>query len=209
MLNFKRVTALIGDFGLPDEDHGTVPVVKIADPGLSEVVDRSFRRDERKLWSYRPCGKPDFFTPEQFTPEWDHEASRGLYQLSLQETAGNYQWWTNLYQVGWVMWCLITKCLPPMPPVASPYVYPVEDESNDTIQGHSYGVHIYARDYRTFDRRLRDLIVRCLDHNPTKRPHMKYIERAIAANLRRADLREKESDEELMRNARRIFGEPP
>ncbi|KUI59154.1 hypothetical protein VP1G_06390 [Cytospora mali] len=201
--------ALIGDFGLPGEDHDSVPIVKIADPGLSEVVDGRFRRDEWKLWAQRACGKADFYTPEQFTPEWDYEASKGLYDLSREQTAGNYQWWTNLFQVGYVMFCLITQCSPPTPPVAKPYSYPAEDGSNDILTGYTYGMILYAGEYRSVDRRLRDLVVRCLDHNAMERPEMSYLELVIDANVGRMDLRGRESDEELTRNARRIFGEPP
>ncbi|ROV91080.1 hypothetical protein VPNG_09917 [Cytospora leucostoma] len=191
------------------DDHGSVPIVKIGDPGLSRIIDEDFRRDEYQLWSNRPTGKSDYLTPEQFTPEWDYEASRGLEELSREETAGNYHWWSNLYQIGWIMSCLVTHHEPPFPPVAWPYTYPAEDGRMVDLEGHSYGKLLFYDRFDGYDFRLRHLIARCLEHNPTKRPTLLYVADFIAANLRREDLREQESDEELLRNARRIFAEAP
>ncbi|ROV86701.1 hypothetical protein VMCG_10932 [Cytospora schulzeri] len=201
--------ALVGDFGPPGGDHSSVPIVKIGDPGLGEMVDWNFSRDEFNLWAQRICGKPDFFTPEQFTPEWDYEASRSLDHLAREQTAGNYQWWSNLYQVGCVMWCLITQCFPPDPPVALPYWYPAEDGRDVVCDGHSYGALLESEGFDAADSRLRRLVVRCMDHNPWNRPRMGFLEEVFDVNVGRMDLRGMESDEELMMNARRIFGEPP
>lgn len=209
MLILNYITVLIGDFGPPGDDHGCVPIIKIADPGLSKIVDEDFRRDEFQLWSQRPTGKQEWLTPEQFTPEWDYEASRSLADLSREETAGNYQWWSNLFQVGWVMSCLVTHHAPPFPPVAWPYEYPAEDGRMVNLAGHSYGGSVFHNGFEGYDHRLRHLIARCLDHNPTRRPTLLFMEEFIAANLRREDLRAREPDEELLRNARRIFAGAP
>lgn len=199
----------MGEYGPEGDDHSFVPVVKIADPGLSMVVDRRFRRSENKVWGSRPCGKAEFFTPEQFTPEWEYEASRGLWELSRQETAGNYNWWSNLFQVGMIMWCIMSQHMPPMPPVAYPYKYRAEDGTGRAVRGHSYGLHLFHEEYDHIDGALRALVNRLLDHNPTQRPKMGYLEQYIACNLAREDLGAAEPDGELMANARRIFGDPP
>lgn len=179
---------------------------------MGEFADAWFRGDETRLWSYRMVGKPSFYTPEQFTDEWEYAASLGMAELTREETAGNYQWWTNLFQAGLVMWCLVTGCYPADPPAPSRYAYQDDDGGaggGPMSFGYSYGVLLFSDGFSGVDRELRNLIVRCLDHNPWERPGMRYLEWFIADNVGRADLRAVESDEELLRNARRIFGGPP
>lgn len=126
--------------------------------------------------------------------------------------AGNYHWWSNLYQVGWIMWALVTHCHPPWPPRALPYEYPAEHDStgpDDGRQGWTYGMHMMddAR-YGECDFELRVQIMRCLDHNPIQRPTAEWFERVVAYNVTRDDLLHAESDEQLREAVSRIFRAP-
>lgn len=93
----------------------------------------------------------------------------------------------------------------------SPYSYPADDGGSHAalLHGYSYGMILYSAEFGAYDRRLRHLVVRCLDHNPLRRPRMRFLQGVIEANAHRVDLRGREPDEALLRNAQRIFGEPP
>lgn len=164
------------------------------------------------LWIFRMMGKPQFFLPEQFTQEWDFQASINLDYLRNEETAGNYHWWSNLYQVGWIMWSLITHCYPPAPPPLWPYQYPAigDDDEDVTVKGYTYGGHLVNEAYTDYDRSLREIIMRMLDHNPRHRPSMMYMEEVLAEKTRRDDplRRNMETDEQLKESTYRVFGEP-
>lgn len=42
----EDIAALIGDFGMPGDDHDLVPIFKIADPGLGRTITDRFQNDE-------------------------------------------------------------------------------------------------------------------------------------------------------------------
>lgn len=119
--------------------------------------------------------------------------------------------WSNLFQVGWIMWSLMTKAYPPWPPVAVQYAY--DDEApgaipGDQLGGWSYGMQLRSSDYDVYDLALRQQIYRCLEHNALRRPRSYHLESVIQTNLRRYDLVAAESDEDLRAAARVIFGGP-
>lgn len=172
------------------------------------------------MWQFRLHGKPQIFAPEQFTEEWEYEASIDQAHLKREETAGNYQWWTNLFQVGWIMWSLITHSYPPAPPTMHWYEYPDPDapdgfggdgsggDNINYLPGMSYGGQILGDKFDGYDMCLRTLIVRLLDHNPTKRPKMAWMEMVLDQSVRRDDLVLEEPDEEFRKAMRRLFGGP-
>lgn len=55
------------------------------------------------LYSARAMGNIWFHTPEQFTPAWNYYGVDDIDGLLDDDTAGNYNWWTNLWQVGQLM----------------------------------------------------------------------------------------------------------
>jgi len=105
---------MIADFGSPDEGehHGLLPVMKIIDFGLAwryENLDIDEKVDHQAaylLWGHRNHGKANTYTPEQFTAEWDWvpgcPRQLGTKDRPYRGTAGEYGWWSNIYQVGLV-----------------------------------------------------------------------------------------------------------
>ncbi|CAN8105498.1 unnamed protein product [Discula destructiva] len=208
--------ALFGDFGPVGSPHEFLPILKVSDPGCARIVDEDMRNSEKDLWYTRQVGKVDHLLPEQFTQEWEYKAATDLASLSREPTAANYNWWSNLYQIGWVMFELITHCFPPVPPRAWPYAYPAEGDDNGNgngngngmITGFTYGANIMGAEFDGYDYQLRLQILRCLDHEPDKRPTMGWLETVLSMNLVRLDLLRGESDEELKAQMNRIFGDP-
>ncbi|KAJ4403108.1 hypothetical protein N0V82_010703 [Gnomoniopsis sp. IMI 355080] len=216
--------ALVGNFEEAGGPHENVPIVKIADPGLAIIMDDNVRNNEATLWNLRCRGKTQYLQPEQFTREWEYRAALDRAHLSMESTAGNYHWWSNLYHIGWIMWSLVTQCFPPVPPRALPYTYANEDPSSlsaatggggvglddggQFVNGHTYGMHIMAEEFDDYDFELRLQILRCLDHVATNRPKMGWFEAVLAFNVGRPDLVEAESDEQLRAHMNNVYGQP-
>ncbi|SPQ26523.1 cc25b1bc-5976-4992-9d6c-7d8b4de0e9d1 [Thermothielavioides terrestris] len=103
-----------------DPDHPVAPVMKLSDFGISNEVTDAVRADGEQALHFRRLAKHRFFTPEQFTKEWDWvPLGRHPYAGAPWPTtvAGQWGWASNLFQVGLAMACLITQCYPPCPPV--------------------------------------------------------------------------------------------
>lgn len=174
------------------------------------------------LWQFRLAGKPQIFVPEQFTQEWEYEAAIDRDHLQREDTAGNYHWWSNLFQVGWIMWSLITHAYPPVPPTMCSYEYANpelgqgggggggldDDAGDDTVYGFTYGAQLMEDEYGEYDTSLRSLLMRLLDHNPTQRPKLLWLERTLLVHARREVLSTNEPDEEFRKAMHRLFGEP-
>lgn len=160
-----------------------------------------------KLWLARHRGKSSWYHPEQFTHEWDYNASIDLKHLMHEPTAGNWQWSSNLYQVGWIMWSLITLCYPPQPPLARPYLYDAEG-NNDATGGWTYGMDLMSPLYGEYDYDLRAQVLRCLDHDATRRPDIEWLEQVIGSKVWSEQLVRAESDDQLREAVAAIFGSP-
>lgn len=166
---------LVGDFD--EDEHKEVPVVKIADLGLAQIVNWRFRKDAMTMWQSRKCGKLSIFTPEQFTEEWDWVRAAPIKEPGAGEgTAGNYHWWTNLYQAAQVMWQLITLCTIESPPVISEMKVRFEGgvEGKQWTYGGVLADPIYDKAKVCPD--LRYLVMLCMSHKPSDRPNMEYLE---------------------------------
>lgn len=149
--------------------------------------------------------------PEQFTEEWEYEASIDLAHLQQEETAGNYQWWSNLYQVGWIMWSLMTHAYPTVPPTMDSYDYLMEDLPNGIygqnylVQGLTYGGQLMSPEFNQYDLELRQLVMRLLDHTPEQRPKMPFLEQLLRERARRRELSVREPDAEFIQAMQDIF----
>ncbi|KAI0121024.1 kinase-like domain-containing protein [Xylariales sp. AK1849] len=160
---------LVGSLDAEHEEHDLAPVLKLGDFGLAEYV-RKEETDEYYA-GFRRRGKFGYYTPEQFTPEWDYIDSKGKTRLVSEErTAGQYSAYMNLWGMAWSMWSLITKLDPPMPPVAE--WASINDESIIT-----YGAVLLEDDvpWGYVDRNLRNEVVRCLAHYPDERPRLAAV----------------------------------
>lgn len=177
------LNVLVGDFD--DGEHSTAPVVKIADLGLARVVDLDFRLDWEDMWGARRCGKVDSFTPEQFAEEWDwiNYVPYMHHDAMEKETAGNYHWWTNMYQVAQIMWQLITLCHLEWPPVLEEYWDTHPDGS--VKRSWTYGGALLRDEFIHVDMDLRWLIAQCMSHSPFDRPSMGDIDWAIQRHFDR------------------------
>ncbi|KAJ9156789.1 hypothetical protein NKR19_g4191 [Coniochaeta hoffmannii] len=177
------LNVLVGDFD--DGEHSTAPVVKIADLGLARVVDLDFRLDWEDMWGARRCGKVDIFTPEQFAEEWDwiNYVPYMHHDAMEKETAGNYHWWTNMYQVAQIMWQLITLCHLEWPPVLEEYWDTHPDGS--VKRSWTYGGALLRDEFIHVDMDLRWLIAQCMSHSPFDRPSMGDIDWAIQRHFDR------------------------
>ncbi|EAQ84581.1 predicted protein [Chaetomium globosum CBS 148.51] len=102
----------------PGSDHPLIPALKLSDFGLAHELDERNLTDNNHMLTFRGWAKHFFFTPEQFTGEWDHiPISQGPgTTYPPPRVAGNFSWKTNLFQMGAVMACLITQCYVPTPP---------------------------------------------------------------------------------------------
>ncbi|KAH8904774.1 kinase-like protein [Coniochaeta sp. PMI_546] len=197
---------LIGDFD--GDEHSILPVVKIADLGLCLNVDIRFRNDPHRMWAARRRGKFTIYTPEQFTEEWDYVRRTPFSEHGVQKaTAGNYHWWTNLYQVAQVMWQLITLHSIEYPPVAVPYDTELPDGTLETQW--SYGTGLLDPHYDYVDRDLRELVMSCMNHNPTDRPDMPHIEEVLREKIHRQGEMSAEERKAVQDFCVQLFADPP
>ncbi|KAK3349852.1 kinase-like domain-containing protein [Lasiosphaeria hispida] len=184
---------LIGELGHgpPDDGHKIIPVMKLGDFGLAKYFkpDSEDFRDVKKVWEARSRAKPGYYTPEQFTEEWDWIEFLPNDSPQSHKTAGQYSWRTNLYQVGLLMFNCISRHLPPARP------HPEQIEVQKPLKGNSKGWTVtkkcwtygkYLLDDARFgdiDKKLRSLVTECLFDEPTDRPTLEYLESKIQEKL--------------------------
>jgi len=82
------------------EGHEFAPIVKLADFGTA----KTFTEDQLPVEDHqqRLMGTPGYYTPEQFTKWWDYK------DWAQSEIAGQYSTRTNVWQIGAVLYNLIT-----------------------------------------------------------------------------------------------------
>ncbi|KAK0655147.1 hypothetical protein B0T16DRAFT_5609 [Cercophora newfieldiana] len=176
---------LIGSF-----DH--VPIHKISDLGHMKPM-RDLKADSQQyeeMWSSRLRGKPRIYwlTPEQFSQEWDRISHhpRDAPPPGVR-VAGNYSWKTNLYAIGQIMWCLITRFEPPPPRYATQIDTGDGDFEDINTKKWSYGAYLLQGNFDHVDSDLRNLVVECMMDDPADRPRMhkmwKVIQKKTAGDL--------------------------
>lgn len=95
-----------------EHSHDEVPVFKIGDLGIIRGF-RGFHRDSMlALASSRVLGNIWCNTPEQFSQAWNYygAAAKDIETFNKDETPGNYDWWTNLWQVARLMEIMVSNC---------------------------------------------------------------------------------------------------
>ncbi|KAL8408345.1 hypothetical protein RB594_006954 [Gaeumannomyces avenae] len=189
--------------------HNLTPKLQIADFGLaSRWPSNRARRDTEAAWNYRRRGKPRFYAPEQFAPEWDSVFLNPASEVpeGSKHVAGNYGWKTNLYQAAQIMWMLITGVEPHFPPTldwdpapgAEPPVPP------------TYGGYLFSEGFKHVDAHIRLTVARCMAHAPDDRPDMAWLVKDLEENVGRVNaMSTPQSDEQLKAGCILLFAEPP
>lgn len=92
------------------------------------------------------------------------------------------------------------------------YEYPDPDAvhgNNMGRTGFTYGGQLMEEEFDAhYDASLRSLLMRLLDHNPTQRPKLAWLERTLEENARREGLLTREPDVDFRKVVQRLFGEP-
>nr|XP_036587443.1 uncharacterized protein CTRU02_02359 [Colletotrichum truncatum]KAF6798385.1 hypothetical protein CTRU02_02359 [Colletotrichum truncatum] len=189
-----------------DKEHGDFPIFKIADFGnvqfFSEAATNPRHFTKELFWKSRVRGKKWFYMPEQFTRDWDVMGDWGddgpnkfvALDGSKPRVAGNYGMHSNVYQIGVIMWCAITRCS------FNPPVRAIRVNGVDT-----YGAALQSERFSDIDSQLRDVVQLCMAHEPSQRPNLANLVKRISDRLSSVDL---ESDEEIMQWARDFFNSP-
>ncbi|KAI1257219.1 hypothetical protein MGN70_000258 [Eutypa lata] len=159
---------LVDDFTKIPGEHDVSPRLKIGDFGLTESMERGANNEYGWFSHYRGRGKYGYFSPEQFTVEWDPIPPDA--EDFPHETAGNYGSHTNVWGIGLVMESLITTYYPLDPPRATMLRFANVDYA-------SYGAHLLDAQFDDIDPPLRRLVTCCLAHNPMHRPPLDELQR--------------------------------
>ena len=167
---------------------------------------------------------------EQFSSEWEYV---DVIPGDDAKVAGRYDWRTNLWGVGMVMWCLITRRHPPDAPIPkqvaiepdweTPALSAAQQAANPNNRRRSrrahtrrkvwtYGSDIYGhkRRYLDTDPELRTLVMRCLMDCPDDRPTLRELREIIDRKLRcRWTHRNSDHHTRYGDQAQRLFRDPP
>ncbi|OHE93731.1 hypothetical protein CORC01_10958 [Colletotrichum orchidophilum] len=189
--------------------YGNMPTFKIADFGMVEFFSEQATDPEHFnkefFWKSRIKGKPSCYAPEQFTGDWelmnDFINDNGINPFVVKDAtkppvAGNYGMHTNVYQVGVIIWCATTLCSFHTPVIRMTH----KDAWGREID--TYGGALQNERFNDVDPELKDLVQRCMAHNPSDRPSLRELMGTISARLGRDDL---ESDEALSEWSREFF----
>ncbi|ROV92960.1 hypothetical protein VMCG_09015 [Cytospora schulzeri] len=138
------------------------------------------------IWRARQLGKNGWYLPEQFTAEWDYvnyePYSEGVTDIGAGTgTAGFFSERSNIWAIGLVMRCCITRSQPDRPPYATPV--PPKGPQMGT-QGYTYGGELRKQFFGgIFGRDLCRLVSQCLMHRPLERPSLARLRQDIAAGV--------------------------
>ncbi|KAK4222364.1 kinase-like domain-containing protein [Podospora fimiseda] len=197
--DLEPLNILVGNFD--QDEHNVVPLIKVSDLGLAKTFNGK-ETNAWAVWATRQSGKHHIFAPEQHTEEWDYLDE--LPDMNISETAGNYNWWTNLYQVALVMWKLITLHDYEYPPVIEEIE--IKQIDGTLVKEWTYGGYLFHSKFNHIDSDLRNLVALCMIHNPTHRPKMQDIELCIQKHL---DKETTANDQMVRLFVDDFFGGPP
>ncbi|KAK3385159.1 hypothetical protein B0H63DRAFT_179920 [Podospora didyma] len=166
-----------------NDPHTLVPPFKVADFGtgrdMNGSLPRSWRRFE-KFHQLRTLGKEKYYAPEQFSEEWNWVMDMPFRQPYLR-TAGQYDWKTNLWGVGCVMFAAITLYQPPRIPRAQTHDLAMPGQPSRAVA--TYGGALLATDKPWHDQDLCPLVALCMCDEPAERPDPMDLRNAIQAHL--------------------------
>ncbi|CZR55069.1 uncharacterized protein PAC_04955 [Phialocephala subalpina] len=169
-----------------DITHNT-PVLKYGDFGHCESYTPANRQNATNEWkrnrnNWRRWGTPLYFTPEQFSKEWDFK------DFESSPIAGKYRSdKTSIFGIGLLMYQIVTLAefppttlvgLPPIGPKIRGPFFPSYQLNGQQAKGNTYGPDIRA--YRNmYSQTLTDLISECLYENPDHRPTLPKLKYEI------------------------------
>ncbi|KZL87064.1 hypothetical protein CI238_01668 [Colletotrichum incanum] len=195
-------------------ENGNIPIFKIADFGsvqfFSEYAYNQAYFNKELFWKCRFSGKGNYFTPEQFTRQWDYLDLQTYLAddnapnpfVAADETrppvAGNYGMHSNVFQVGVIIWCAITLCAF-KPLTATNYRIP---HDRDIV---TWGGALQNARFDTIDEELKALVQRCMAENPVQRPSLGLLMHTIEDRLGANDL---EPEEVVAHWAHDFFSSP-
>ncbi|KAK3316781.1 hypothetical protein B0H66DRAFT_592909 [Apodospora peruviana] len=153
------------DRGEPQDRNDCTPLLKLGDFGHSWLGTQAAHHDADEIWINRSKGKDGWYTPKQFTAEWDFVRIRPIAEATRPPVAGNFTWKTNLYQFALVMVSIITGCDQPDQPLANeieitPSAAP--DENN-------------LPEYQWDDDSMRNMLLLCFCEKPADRLDFKEL----------------------------------
>ncbi|KAK9772779.1 putative serine threonine protein kinase protein [Seiridium cardinale] len=191
-------------------EHEFTPRLKISDFGTAQRV-KPYKRNYY-YQNRRYIAKQGFFPPassrsassrEQFGGEWDMiPPNPNGPELGENEVAGKYSCKSNIWQIAWTMWCLITRLNPPLPPqpqipedLWNTYAFPAGTNKYD-FDAHLEEIgydgpisycpllcDLDVEDYDWVDQDLRNTLYRCMYHLPSDRPSLDELLRAAKAKI--------------------------
>ncbi|PSR90764.1 kinase-like domain-containing protein [Coniella lustricola] len=170
--------AMVGDF---DGLHAGIPIVKIGDLGLATSFTNEDRQDYMFMMRARRRGKAYIYVPEQNSIDWNYLWKAPI--LENEPVAGNFNWWTNLYQVALIMYSMITLYFPDQPPQASQCQWTVNTRMGPKIipiwtYGGLLCHEINATSVHSIT--LREVVAWCMAVDPNNRPTLKLLARILA-----------------------------
>ncbi|KAK5631019.1 hypothetical protein RRF57_006734 [Xylaria bambusicola] len=176
-LDLKNIFIYGTDARARDNEHRIVPGLKIGELGHSEDV--KIRKTNAYYFNMRGKGRFGYYTPEQFCQDW-HYISKpdGSIvdpdgpEVSEQPVAGNYGSATNVWGIGLIMWQLMTRMQPPVPPQPQPEI---QLGPGMVIPTHYCPLLLTMREYDVYDLELRLVVAYCLTANPQLRPALSNL----------------------------------
>ncbi|KAK4166327.1 kinase-like domain-containing protein, partial [Cladorrhinum sp. PSN259] len=176
---------LVGEYDNdPNSRHYGAPRLKITDFGLMEDAQPAALDNFGWVYPRRGRGKKGYLAPEQFTTEWGMARIQELRNIPPRrwkdvhpsyepDVAGKYSHKTNIFQLGHVMYNIITRYrMPESPP--EPVIY-WHDPAHPFQAGHPparthAGMLLLDQHFGHVDPYLRDLVIRMMYENPDRRP---------------------------------------
>ncbi|KAF3762793.1 hypothetical protein M406DRAFT_333165 [Cryphonectria parasitica EP155] len=196
---YINITHFDLDLQNEDGDHPDVPRLQIADFGFATTATdfdiesaEPVYNDYTVLWECRDSGKPLFYTPEQYTKEWDNvnyePFSEGFSTIPPTESdgaAGAFSEKTNIFNVALMIRCCITFLAPNCPPVPT---HIPRSARWTTWTGWTYGGDLVDR-RKDYGSDMCDLLLRCLAHQPSRRPDLRALRAAVARGVARCPVK--------------------
>jgi hypothetical protein len=87
------------------------------------------------------------------------------------EIAGNYSYKMNMFQVGMIMWTLVTRCMPPRRRTGVK-ISNSNDDSSALANSYTYGSLSEEKYKDNYDKALLGLIAVCMAEKPADRPSL-------------------------------------